>query len=72
MRRCRADVIVKTKRFIYVLELKLDASAREAPDQILEKGYLQPYAGDERKKLAIGVAFSAEQRNIADHCVKEL
>jgi hypothetical protein len=68
----QADVIVKTKRFIYALELKLDASASEALDQIIEKGYLQPYVADERKKLAIGIAFSSEQRNIADHRVKEI
>jgi hypothetical protein len=67
----RADVIVKTKRFIYALELKLDASASEALDQIFEKSYLQPYAGDERKKLAIGIEFSSKQRNIADYRVKE-
>ena len=29
------------------------------------------YAGDERKKLAIGIEFSSEQRNIADYRVKE-
>lgn len=68
----RADVIVKTKRYIYAMELKLDASASEALDQIFEKGYLQPYMGDERKKLAIGIEFSSDQRNIADYHVKEL
>ncbi|MCS3802252.1 AAA family ATPase [Niastella sp. OAS944] len=68
----RADIIVKTKRFIYALELKLNASAREALDQIIEKAYLQPHIGDERKKLAIGIEFSSAQRNIADYCVKEI
>lgn len=68
----RADVIVKTKRFIYILELKLDASADEALKQIFEKDYLQSYAADERKKLAIGIEFSSEHRSIADHRVKEV
>jgi hypothetical protein len=67
----RSDVIVKTARYIYALQLKLDVSASDTLDQIFEKGYLQPYAGDERKKLAIGIEFSSEQRNIADHRVKE-
>ncbi len=66
----RADVVVKTKQFIYVLELKLDVSADEALGQILEKKYLQPYAADERKKIAIGIAFSSEHRNIADYRIK--
>lgn len=68
----RADVIVKTTNYIYAMELKLDAPASEALSQIFEKGYLEPYAGDERKKLAIGIEFSSEQRNIADYSVKEL
>lgn len=68
----RADVIVKTTGYIYALELKLDAPASEALSQVFERGYLQPYEGDERKKLAIGIEFSCEQRNIADYSVKEL
>ena len=68
----RADVIVKTKLYIYVLELKLDAPASAALAQIFEKGYLQPYIGDERKKIAIGIEFSSNQRKIADYHVKEL
>ncbi len=68
----RADVIIKTSRYIYALELKLDTSASMALDQILEKRYLQPYMDDERKKLAMGISFSSEQRNIADYLVKEV
>jgi hypothetical protein len=68
----RADIIVKTAQYIYALELKLNSSAAEALDQIFEKGYLQPYMGDERKKLAIGIEFSSNQRNIADYRVKKL
>jgi hypothetical protein len=68
----RADIIVKTARFIYALELKLDASASGAMEQIIEKGYLQPYAADERKKLAMGIVFSSEKRIIAEYLVREL
>ncbi len=59
-------------RQIVALELKLDASASNALAQIFEKGYLQSYMNDERKKLAIGVEFSSEERNIVDYQVKEL
>jgi hypothetical protein len=68
----RADIIVKTTRYIYALELKLDASATEALNQIFEKRYLQSYEADHRKKLAIGIEFSSAQRIIADYRVKEL
>ncbi len=68
----RADIIVKTKQYIYALEFKLDTSASEALAQILEKNYLQPYMGDERKKMAIGIGFSSHDRSISDYLVKEL
>lgn len=37
--RGRADAIVKTPRYIYVLEFKLDGSAVQAMQQIEDKGY---------------------------------
>jgi len=68
--RGRCDVLVKTPDFIYVMELKLDASAREALDQIYAKNYLQPYQGDSRTKLAIGISFSSENRAVAEYLVE--
>jgi len=70
--RGRCDVLVKTPTFIYVMELKLDATAQEALDQILTQSYLQPYRNDRRKKLAIGIAFSSESRTVAEYLVEEM
>jgi len=68
----RCDVLVKTDDYIYVIELKLDGSAQEALDQILNRQYLQPYGADLRKKVAVGVAFFSEGRNVAEYLVKEV
>lgn len=65
--RGRCDVLVKTDGYIYVMELKLDGSAREALDQILATGYLQPYQSDPRKKIALGIAFSSAKRGVAEY-----
>ena len=62
--RGRADVVVKTKDYIYVFEFKLDGSAEEALRQIDDKGYLVPYQLDGRKLIKVGVDFSKEKRNI--------
>lgn len=70
--RGRSDIIVKTKRYIYILELKLDTSADEALEQIFEKGYFQPYSADERIKMAMGVEFSSKQRSIVNYRFREL
>lgn len=61
----RADAVVKTPKYIYVFEFKLNGTAEEALKQIDEKGYLIPYQADSREVVKIGVEFSAEERNIS-------
>jgi hypothetical protein len=68
----RCDVVVQTATYIYVLELKLNGSAQEALDQIIEKKYLQPFQSDVWKKYAIGINFSAEKRAVDDYLMKEV
>jgi hypothetical protein len=68
----RCDVLVKTTRYIYVMELKLNGSAQEALQQILQKEYLAPYQTDKRKKIAIGINFSSKERKVTGYEVKEL
>ena len=60
----RADVVVKTRNDIYVLELKVDDSADHALSQIDSKGYAIPYESDGRKITKCGVSISSEARNI--------
>ena len=60
----RADVVVKTKSDIYVLELKVDDSVDNALAQIDSKGYPIPYEADGRKVTKSGVIISSEACNI--------
>ena len=53
----RADAIVKTPKYIYVFEFKLNGTAEEALQQIEDKGYLIPYQADGRW------AWSSAQKN---------
>ncbi len=62
--RGRMDVVIKSKDYIYIMEVKLDGSAEEALQQIEDKGYALPYAQDDRKLYKIGVNFSSETRSI--------
>jgi len=66
----RCDMIVKTSIHIFALEFKLDKSAEEALNQIETKGYLKPFALDERTKVAIGISFSSEKKGIESYLVK--
>ncbi len=60
----RMDFIIKTKDYIYILELKLDHTAEEALQQIKDKQYARPFQMDPRKLYLIGVNFSSETRTI--------
>ena len=60
----RADVVVKTKNDIFVLELKVDDTVDNALAQIDSKGYAIPYEADGRKVTKCGVSISSEARTI--------
>ena len=60
----RADVVIKTKDNIYVLELKVDDSVDNVLAQIDSKGYAIPYEADGRTITKCGVTISSEVRNI--------
>ena len=60
----RIDLLVKTRNFIYVMELKVDKTPDEALAQIEEKGYARPFADDRRTLYKIGVNFSTAKRCI--------
>ena len=68
----RCDLLVLTDKYIYAIELKLDGTAAEALSQIKQKGYLEPYLSDTRKKLAVAVSFSSKQRAVSEYLVEEL
>lgn len=51
---------------IYVIELKYDATAQNALDQIDARGYAEKYCLDGRPLTKVGIAFSSELRNIAE------
>lgn len=66
----RVDLVVKTDRYIYVMEFKLEGSAEEALKQIEDKHYARPFESDSRQLFKIGVNFSSQTRNIEKWVVK--
>ena len=62
----RIDVLIENKDYVYILELKINASADEALQQIEDKGYARPYAADTRKLFKIGISFSTKTRRIEE------
>ena len=66
----RIDVLIENKDYIYILELKINASADEALQQIEDKGYARPYAADSRKLFKIGISFSSKTRRIEEWIIR--
>lgn len=68
----RIDLIVKTSRFIYIIELKFDHSAEEAMAQIKEKNYALAYLNDSRRIFLIGLNFSSKTRHLDTPLIEEI
>jgi hypothetical protein len=64
----RADAIVFTDRFIYLIEFKMDGNgnAHDALRQIENNRYALPYSADKRQIIKVGVVFDKEKRNITE------
>ena len=62
----RIDILLQTKDYVYIMEIKTDSSADAALQQIDEKGYDRPFAADSRRLFRIGVSFSKENRRIEE------
>ncbi len=62
----RMDILVQTDKYIYIMELKMDATADEALKQIEDKDYAKPFAADPRKLFRIGIGFSSLTRRIKE------
>lgn len=60
----RADAIIETADYVYIIEYKVNHSVDEALQQIEDKGYATPYLSDPRKLVKIGMNFSSECRGL--------
>ena len=68
----RIDLLLQTKDYIYIVELKIDNTAEVALQQIEDKGYAKPFVNDSRKLFKIGVSFSTANRRIEEWKIAEL
>ncbi|MCD8290638.1 MAG: ATP-binding protein, partial [Prevotella sp.] len=63
----RIDIVLHTKDYLYIMELKVDTSAEKALAQIDTKEYMLAFAADNRKLYKIGVSFSSKTRRISEY-----
>ena len=61
----RADFVIETEKYIYIIEYKLDRTAEEALTQIEQMGYALEYANDHRTLYKIGCNISSKTGTVA-------
>lgn len=64
------DLLLRTEKFVYVIECKIDSSAKIALQQIKDKEYSLPWALDGREKILIGISFSTTTRRPDDWIIE--
>ena len=62
----RIDMVVHMPSTTYVMELKLNGSARDALSQIDAKGYAIPYKTTGKDVVKVGLSFSTESKTLTD------
>ncbi len=64
----RIDVLARTSRYIYLLELKLEnaGGSQAAVRQIAEKHYLEPFRADGREVIGVGIGLDSEGKGLVD------
>ncbi|MBQ9475895.1 MAG: AAA family ATPase [Bacteroidales bacterium] len=67
----RIDILIQTKEYIYIIEIKINDTVEAALQQIEDKGYERRFAGDSRRIFKIGVRFSTDSRCIDDWKIAE-
>jgi hypothetical protein len=62
----RIDAVVETPDSVWVMEFKLDKSAKEALTQIQQKGYSTPYRASGKTIIEMGINFSSETKRVSE------
>ena len=67
----RIDLLIGTKEYLYIIELKFNGTAQQAIEQINNKEYSLPFEQQDRKIIKIGANVSKETRTIEEWIIEE-
>jgi hypothetical protein len=68
----RIDIVAKTSRYIYVMELKLsnNGGVQAAEEQMAAKQYLEPFLADGRTVIGLALELDAEGKGLANWTIR--
>ena len=67
----RIDFVIWMPKTTYVFELKVNGTAKQAIDQINDKGYALPYYTEGKNVVKIGIQFDREKMTIGDFLIEK-
>lgn len=59
----RSDLVLETNGTIYIFEFKLNQNAHKAINQIIERGYANPYLATNKEIVLVGINFKNRELN---------
>jgi hypothetical protein len=68
----RVDMVLKTDKYIFIFEFKINSDAQTALNQILDKVYYEQFKLDTKEIVLVGANFDTASRTLNDWCTKNL
>ena len=65
------DIVIKTVRYIYIIELKINGDASDAIRQIEDKSYCAPFISDHRTLIRLGIGFAQNTPTIDSYIIAD-
>lgn len=71
MAKGRIDIVARTSRYVYVIELKLtkNGGVKAAEQQIIENQYAEPFKSDGREVVALAIELEDSGKGLMDWAV---
>ena len=60
------DLVIKTPRYVYVMEFKIDRPGKAAIDQVVKKEYYKKFHHDTRSIILVGATFDTLKRDLRE------
>ncbi len=66
----RIDAVVLTDKNIFIIEFKINQSAKKAIQQIKDKKYAEKYDNSKKQTYLLGINFDTNKKRIDDFCLE--
>ena len=66
----RIDLVIRTEKYIYLVEVKMNQDAKKALEQINLKDYSSRFALSHLPIVKVGINFDAKKRTLSDWVIE--